>query len=68
MTKCLDDLKGMTLLADGEYISRPWFTYLVEVLQVNDIIRVPINDYKRENAIAASSNKLALEKWSARNW
>jgi len=38
MTKCLDDLKGMTLLADGEYISRPWFTYLVEVLQVDDII------------------------------
>jgi hypothetical protein len=48
MAMCIHDLKGMTLLADWEYISRPWFTWLVEVLQVDDIIRVPINDYKGE--------------------
>jgi hypothetical protein len=48
MATCLHNLKGMTLLADREYISRPWFTYLVEVLQLDYIIRVPINDYKGE--------------------
>jgi hypothetical protein len=48
MAQCIYPLQGMTLLADREYISRPWFTWLVEVLELDYIIRVPINDYKGE--------------------
>jgi len=48
MGMCIHPLKGMRLLADWAYISRPWFSWLVEVMQLDYIIRVPINSYKAE--------------------
>jgi hypothetical protein len=41
-------LKGMTLIADREYIGREWFTWLVEEIGLEWVIRVPIRDYQHE--------------------
>jgi hypothetical protein len=47
MASLLHELKGMTLLADREYIGRKWFTYLTKA-GINWLIRLPIEDYKHE--------------------
>lgn len=48
MANILLPLKGMTLLADREYIGRKWFDFLVNELSLNFVIRVPQGDYKTD--------------------
>lgn len=48
MANILLPLKGMTLLADREYIGRNWFTFLVDELSLNFAIRLPQGDYKTD--------------------
>jgi hypothetical protein len=44
----LYDLKGMTLLADREYVGREWFHFLVHDLKINFVIRLAKSDYKSD--------------------
>jgi hypothetical protein len=44
----LYDLKGMTLLADREYVGREWFHFLVHDLKMNFVIRLSKSDYKSD--------------------
>jgi Transposase DDE domain len=44
----LYDLKGMTLLADREYVGREWFSFLVHDLPMNFVIRLSKSDYKSD--------------------
>jgi hypothetical protein len=48
MANILIPLKGMTLLADREYIGREWFIFLVSELSLNFVIRLPQGDYKTD--------------------
>ncbi len=48
MANTLLPLKGMTLLADREYIGRKWFNFLVNELSLNFVIRIPQGDYKTD--------------------
>lgn len=48
MASRLHCLKGLTLIADREYIGREWFNWLVEEMGLDWVIRVPIQDYKHE--------------------
>lgn len=48
MASRLHCLKGMTLIADREYIGREWFGWLVDEMGLAWVIRVPIRDYKHE--------------------
>lgn len=48
MANILLPLKGMILLADREYIGRKWFTFLVNKLSLNFVIRIPQGDYKTD--------------------
>jgi hypothetical protein len=48
MSNVLLPLKGMTLVADREYIGRNWFTFLVDELSLNFVIRIPQGDYKTD--------------------
>jgi Transposase DDE domain len=48
MANILLPLKGMTLLADREYIGREWFAFLVNELSLNFVIRIPQGDYKTD--------------------
>lgn len=48
MANMLLPLKGMTLLADREYIGRDWFKFLVDELSLNFVIRLPQGDYKTD--------------------
>lgn len=48
MANILLPLKGMTLLADREYIGREWFVFLVDELSLNFVIRIPQGDYKTD--------------------
>lgn len=46
MANCLYPLKGMTLIADREYIGRQWFNDLIEKFELNFVIRISETDYK----------------------
>lgn len=48
MATLLLPLKGMTLIADREYIGREWFSFLVDNLSLNFVIRLPQGDYKSD--------------------
>jgi transposase len=48
MANCLYPLKGMTLIADREYVGRDWFIDLVEVFELNFVIRISETDYKTD--------------------
>jgi hypothetical protein len=48
MADILIPLKGMTLIADREYIGRDWFIFLVSELSLNFIIRLPQGGYKTD--------------------
>ncbi len=55
-------LKGMTLLADREYIGREWFRWLVEEMGLDWVIRVPIRDYKHEISQGKKSYSALIKK------
>ena len=48
MANLLYPLRGMTLIADREYVGRQWFLDLVEDFGLNFIIRLSETDYKKE--------------------
>lgn len=48
MANLIFPLKGMTLLADREYIGRDWFAALVDEFEMNFIIRLAESKYKKE--------------------
>lgn len=48
MANLLYPLRGLTLIADREYVGRQWFVDLVEVLGLNFVIRLSETDYKKE--------------------
>jgi len=48
MANLLYPLKGMTLLADREYVGRVWFVDLVTKFELNLMIRLSETDYKKE--------------------
>ena len=62
MATCLHSLKGMTLIADREYIGREWFTWLVEEMGLDWVIRVPIRDYKHEISQGKKSYSALIKK------
>lgn len=51
----LFDLKGMTLLADREYIGKEWFNFLKKK-KIHFVIRLRINDYWEEVNAATGKN------------
>ena len=50
MANLLYPLRGMTLIADREYVGRQWFVDLVESFGLNFVIRLSESDYKKEFA------------------
>jgi hypothetical protein len=48
MANLICPLKGMTLIADREYIGREWFTALVDEFGMDFIIRLAESKYKKE--------------------
>lgn len=62
MAGCLHSLKGMTLLADREYIGREWFGWLVDEMGLDWVIRVPIRDYKHEISAGKNSYSALIKK------
>jgi hypothetical protein len=47
----LSDLKGMTLLADREYVGKEWFKYLKDN-KIHFVIRMRLGDYEQEVSAA----------------
>ena len=62
MASRLHCLKGMTLIADREYIGREWFTWLVEEMGLEWVIRVPFRDYKHEISEGKKSYSALIKK------
>lgn len=48
MANLLYPLRGMTLIADREYVGRQWFVDLVDGLGLNFVVRLSETDYKKE--------------------
>jgi hypothetical protein len=62
MASRLHCLKGMTLIADREYIGREWFSWLGEEMGLDWVIRVPIRDYQHEISQGKKSYSALIKK------
>ena len=62
MANLLYPLKGMTLLADREYVGRDWLVDLVTKFELNFIIRLSETDYKKELNEQKHSYQRLLQK------
>lgn len=62
MARLLYELKGVTLLADREYIGREWFTYLTTQAQVDWVVRLPLQAYKHEISAGEKSYSWLIKK------
>lgn len=62
MANCLYPLKGMTLIADREYIGRQWFSDLIEQFELNFVIRISETDYKLDLQNQGKSYAQLLKK------
>ena len=62
----LFDLKGMTLLADREYVGKEWFNCL-KIKKIQFVIRLPMGDYEEDaNASKGSSYQKMLHRCTKR--
>jgi hypothetical protein len=62
MANLLYPLKGMTLIADREYVGREWFVELVENFELNFVIRLSATDYKSDLEKQGKNYNLLLQK------
>jgi hypothetical protein len=62
MANILYPLKGMTLIADREYVGREWFVELVENFELNFVIRLSETDYKSDLEKQGKNYNLLLQK------
>lgn len=62
MANCLYPLKGMTLIADREYVGRQWFNDLIEKFELNFVIRISETDYKLDLQCQGKSYAQLLKK------
>lgn len=62
----LFDLKGMTLLADREYVGKEWFKFL-KINKIHFVIRLRMGDYEEDaNASKGSSYQKMLHRCTKR--